>query len=46
MSSFAVDIGPSKFGALPPNVATLFDTLNRAPRDSADYALLHYSVPW
>lgn len=46
MNSFAVDIGPSKFGALPPNVATLFDTLNRAPHDSADYALLHYSVPW
>jgi hypothetical protein len=45
MNSFAVDIGPSQFGALPPNVATLFDTLNRAPRNSADYALLHYSVP-
>jgi hypothetical protein len=46
MTSFAVDIGPSKFGVLPPNVAALFDTLNRAPHDSADYALLHYSVPW
>jgi len=46
MNSFAVDIQPSKFGVLPPNVALLFDTLNRAPSSSADYALLHYSVPW
>jgi hypothetical protein len=46
MDSFAIDIGPSKFGALPPNVATLFDTLEHAAHNSADYALLHYSVPW
>jgi len=46
MHSFAVDIGPSEFGALPPNVAMLFDSLTKAQRDSADYALLHYSVPW
>ena len=46
MDSFAVDIGPSKFGALPPNVATLFGTLEHAAHNSADYALLHYSVPW
>jgi hypothetical protein len=46
VNSFAVDIGPSSFGALPPNVAALFETLDRAPRNSADYALLHYSIPW
>jgi len=44
--SFAVDIGPSPQGSLPPNVAMLFQTLNNAARDSADRALLHYSVPW
>lgn len=44
--SFAVDIGESQFGALPPNVSALFQTLNGAPHDSADYSLLHYSVPW
>lgn len=46
MHSFAVDIGASQFGALPPQVAELFQTLNQAPHNSADYALLHYSVPW
>jgi hypothetical protein len=44
--SFAIDITPSKFGSLPPNVSMLFNTLNQAPHDSADYSLLHYSVPW
>jgi hypothetical protein len=44
--SFAVDISASKYGALPPNVSTLFGTLNQSSHDSADYALLHYSVPW
>jgi len=46
MHSFAIDIGESRYGALPPNVKALFDTLNSASHDSADYALLHYSVPW
>src|SRR4051812_23061250 len=46
MHSFAIDIGPSTFGALPPNVATLFNTLEHSAHNSADYALLHYSVPW
>jgi hypothetical protein len=46
MHSFAVDIGASKYGALPPNVAMLFDSLERTAHNSADYALLHYSVPW
>ena len=44
--SFAIDIGESKYGSLPPNVRTLFNTLNGAARDSTDYALLHFSVPW
>jgi len=43
--SFAVDIGPSKQGYLPPGVQMLFDTLNQMP-NSADYSLLHYSLPW
>lgn len=46
MDSFAVDITESKFGSLPPNVKALFDTLNGSAHNSADYALLHYSVPW
>lgn len=46
MHSFAVDISASKFGALPTNVQTLFNNLQQASHDSADYALLHYSVPW
>jgi len=44
--SFAVDIGPSKYGTLPANVQALFNALEQSPHDSADYALLHYSVPW
>jgi len=46
VNSFAVDIGESKYGALPPHVKSLFDTLNGAAHDSSDYALLHYSLPW
>jgi hypothetical protein len=46
VNSFAVDIGESKYGPLPPNVRTLFNSLNGASRDSADYALLHFSLPW
>jgi hypothetical protein len=43
--SFAVDIGTTAQSYLPPNVQTLFNTLNSMP-GSADYALLHYSTPW
>ncbi len=43
--SFAVDIGPSKYGSLPANVQALFDRIN-GDKSAADYALLHYSLPW
>ena len=43
--SFAVDIGTSKQSYLPPQVQSLFGTLNSNP-GSPDYALLHYSLPW
>ena len=33
MHSFAIDIGESKYGSLPPNVRTLFNTLNGAAHD-------------
>src|SRR5437763_1447059 len=41
--SFAVDIGTTGQSYLPPNVQTLFSTLNSKP-GTADYALLHYSL--
>ena len=44
--SFAVDIGPSPYGILPPKVQELFNALNAAGPGSADYSLLHYSLPW
>ena len=46
VKSFAVDISTSQFGALPPKVNALFDSLNAAGPGSADYSLLHYSLPW
>ena len=46
VNSFAVDIGPSQFGILPPKVQELFNGLNAAGPGSPDYALLHYSLPW
>jgi hypothetical protein len=44
--SFAVDLSASKYGALPANVQALFNNLEASGHGSADYALLHYSVPW
>lgn len=44
--SFAVDIGPSQYGALPDGVRTLFDALEGGGSSSPDYALLHFSAPW
>ena len=44
--SFAVDISASKYGSLPANVQALFNNLETSAHDSADYALLHFSVPW
>ena len=46
VNSFAVDISSSQFGALPPKVSALFDSLNAAGPGSPDYSLLHYSLPW
>jgi len=43
--SFAVDIGTNAQSYLPPKVQQLFDSLNMMP-GTADYALLHYSLPW
>jgi hypothetical protein len=45
VSSFAVDIMASRQGTMPARVQDLFDSLNGAA-GSADYALLHYSLPW
>jgi hypothetical protein len=44
--SFAVDIGPSNYGPLPEGVRNLFGSLEMGGPSSADYALLHYSLPW
>jgi hypothetical protein len=46
MNSFAIDITRSNYGSLPPKVQVVFDALNNSAHNTAEYALLHYSVPW
>jgi hypothetical protein len=46
VNSFAVDIGESRYGSLPPAVKSMFDMINAAGPSSPDYGLLHFSLPW